>query len=82
MTDPSWAPTWERVVRGLAVRFDGSCPRCAHRTTANFPRVIPGAGLKAGEESVTMLCRCGYPHNGHPDGDNSCGAYWTSQVEL
>ena len=82
VTDSSWVPAFERAVRGLAVRFDGSCPRCTHQTSANFPRVTLGSGLRGDEEPVTMFCKCGYPHSGHPDGDNSCGAYWTYQAEL
>lgn len=29
-----------------------------------------------------MYCTCGYPHPNHPDGDNSCGAYWSYEGEL
>jgi hypothetical protein len=32
--------------------------------------------------TFTMYCECGYPHPGHPNGDNSCGAYWPYEAEL
>jgi hypothetical protein len=78
VTDPSWRPAFTRVPVGLVVRFFGPCPRCHHETSAEFPLVLPGSTTVRGEddEPFVMFCDCGHPHDSHPEGDNSCGAYW------
>jgi hypothetical protein len=81
VTDPAWKPAFERQDSDLVVRFVGPCPRCAHETTTDFPITIPGVGPRLRAVQVTMYCKCGYPHGGHPDGDNSCGAYWAYLAE-
>jgi hypothetical protein len=82
VTNSGWQPNFARQTSGLVVRFVGPCPRCAHETSTDFPLAVLGSGLRADVEQVTMYCKCGYPHTGHPDGDNSCGAYWAYLAEL
>ncbi|MEV4352264.1 hypothetical protein AB0J83_48030 [Actinoplanes sp. NPDC049596] len=82
MTDSKWKPTFERSIVGLTVRFTGTCPRCQHPTVFDVPKVIPGSGTVRGAEEFTMYCQCGHPHKDHPDGDNSCGAYWSYEGDL
>lgn len=83
-TDPQWAPIFaEERSRGF-LRLSGPCPRCDHPTTTDYTAVtLGGAGGTAREtETVTMFCKCGHPHKGHPDNDVSCGAYWLTVTEL
>ena len=83
--DPSWRPTFDRTRNGLVITFTGACPRCEHPMTFEVPRATPPAGggtTRATPEEFTMWCACGHPHSGHPDGDNSCGAYWPYEAEL
>ena len=83
VTDPAWKPQFERSTFGLVARFTGACPRCDHQTSMDVPRIVPGTTTLRGEpEEFTMYCACGYPHPQHPDGDNSCGAYWPYEAEL
>jgi hypothetical protein len=83
VNDHRWRPEFERTVIGLVVRFRGACPRCRHETTTDLTRVIPGLENVRGElEEFTMYCTCGHPHKDHPEGDNSCGAYWSYESEL
>lgn len=83
VTDPAWAPQFERSTLGLVERFTGTCPRCGHQTSMDVARVVPGVTTVRGEpEEFTMYCSCGHPHPHHPDGDNSCGAYWPYEAEL
>lgn len=83
ITNDSWEPAFARAEFGLLLRFSGDCPRCGHPTMLDITRTIPsGPSTRGDEEIITMYCRCGYPHTGHPDGDNSCGAFWTIESEL
>ncbi|TMM27609.1 MAG: hypothetical protein E6F99_30870 [Actinobacteria bacterium] len=83
VTDDRWQPTFERTTVGLTVRFSGLCPRCQHQTTTELARVIPMPASVRGEvEEFTMYCACGHPHKDRPEGDNSCGAYWSYEDEL
>ena len=82
VTDSSWQPTFDRSTAGLNLRFTGQCPRCHHPTVFDLPKVIPGSGTVRGTEEFTMYCQCGHPHKDHPDGDNSCGAYWSYEEDL
>jgi hypothetical protein len=85
VTDPAWKPTFEQARFGLETRFTGECPRCKHDTFLRVPFSKPNlqGHVKRGEtEPFTMICRCGHPHPGHPEGDNSCGAYWSYEIEV
>ncbi len=82
VNEPTWQPTFTEQKIGALVRLSGDCPRCQHPTAMDFPAVIPGDALRAEGETVTMFCKCGHPHQGHPDGDFSCGAYWATVAEL
>lgn len=79
ITEPDWRPSFKSAKSGLETKFTGSCPRCEHLTLHRVPVVRPNLGGRAMRdegERFTAYCRCGYPHPGHPEGDNSCGAYW------
>jgi len=83
--DPSWRPSFTQNRQGLEIHFVGSCPRCTHGMTFNVtPAIPPSAGVatRGAPEEFTMYCACGHPHEGHPDGDNSCGAYWPYEADL
>jgi hypothetical protein len=83
--DPAWQPSFDHVRRGLEIRFTGSCPRCTHDMTFDVPIAIPPSTrvtTREAREELTMYCACGHPHPGHPDGDNSCGAYWPYEADL
>ncbi len=85
VTDPAWNVKFDRREAGLSLIFSGQCPRCLHQTNFTVPRVRPdaaGGRQRPGPEVLTMYCECGYPHEGHPDRDNSCGAYWSYEAEL
>jgi hypothetical protein len=85
ITDPQWTPTFDRSRSGLLTTFTGSCPRCGHSMVHDVPYGVPpssGVSNRTDAEEFTMMCSCGYPHQGHPDGDNSCGAYWPYEAEL
>jgi hypothetical protein len=77
-----WKPEFRCLREGLEVRYLGTCPRCGHEMsfeiTAGFPAAPPDAPTYRSdpEEQFTMFCTCGHPHPGHPEGDNSCGAFW------
>lgn len=75
--------TFTRTKVGVIVRLSGDCPRCSHPTAMEFPPAsFPAAGVRIEPQTVTLYCKCGHPHQGHPDGDNNCGAYWTIMVRL
>jgi hypothetical protein len=82
--DPRWRPAFEQARNGLVVTFTGACPRCSHPMTFDVARATPPGrgGTVRGAELFTMWCLCGHAHPGHPDGDNSCGAYWQYEAEL
>lgn len=83
VTDSAWRPSFTQTRTGLEIRFTGACPRCGHQTTLGIPYVNPNLGgraTRADAEPFTMICRCGYPHPGHPEDDISCGAYWREQI--
>ncbi|HEX3959485.1 MAG TPA: hypothetical protein VHZ03_23105 [Trebonia sp.] len=82
--DPAWKPSFLRQQANLAVMFAGQCPNCSHQTMFSVPLARPDVSTEAlrGAATFTMFCECGYPHPGHPDGDNSCGAYWPYEAEL
>ena len=82
VNDPTWHPNFERSVRGLSVRFTGSCPRCGDHMDWDVAKALPTLGTRTAAEPFTMYCACGIPHDGHPPGDNSCGAYWLYIGEL
>ena len=71
---------------GQALVFTGRCPSCTHDTMFSVPYARPDVSAQTVRRglatSFTMYCECGYPHPGHPDGDNSCGAYWPYEAEL
>jgi hypothetical protein len=75
--------TFTRNKVGVIVRLSGNCPRCTHPTMTQFsPTSFPSAGIRTEPQPVTLYCRCGNLHEGHPEGDNSCGAFWTMTVRL
>jgi len=80
--DPSWQPAFTESTFGALVQVAGDCPRCHHHTAMNFPAVIPSSTVKAAGQVVTMFCKCGLPHEGRPDDDFGCGAYWGAVAEL
>ncbi len=83
VTNPDWEPEFSEERVGPLLRLTGKCPRCTHLTTTDYKALT--LGVERGgrvKESATIFCKCGYPHDGHPDGDPSCGAYWTAEVEL
>jgi hypothetical protein len=82
VNEPSWQPQFTEQKIGALLRLTGDCPRCHHPTAMDFPAVIPSESLKAEGEMVTMYCKSGHPHEGHPEGDFSCGAYWATVAEL
>jgi hypothetical protein len=85
ITNPNWKPSFTREQAGLALVFTGECPSCTHYTMFSVPFARPDASAqtyRGGPATFTMYCECGYPHPGHPDGDNSCGAYWPYEAEL
>jgi hypothetical protein len=85
VTDPDWKPAFTKTQAGLSLAFSGLCPRCQHQTYFAIPIVRPdaaGATVRSAPEPFWMYCACGYPHPGHPDDDNSCGAYWPYEAEL
>lgn len=86
ITNPSWKPSFTREQAGLALVFTGKCPSCTHDTMFSVPFARPDASAQTYRNipaaTFTMYCECGYPHPGHPDGDNSCGAYWPYEAEL
>jgi hypothetical protein len=86
ITNPDWNPPFTREQAGLALVFTGKCPSCRHDTMFSVPFARPDANAQVFRggpaASFTMFCECGYPHPGHPDGDNSCGAYWPYEAEL
>jgi hypothetical protein len=82
VTDSTWVPQFATEKIGALVRLSGPCPRCHHQTSTDFAAVIPGESLRASDEAVDLFCKCGFPHKGHPEGDASCGAYWTTSAEL
>jgi hypothetical protein len=85
VTDPGWKPEFTKKQAGLSLAFSGQCPRCQHQTYFTIPIARPdaaGATVRSAPEPFWMYCSCGYPHPGHPDDDNSCGAYWPYEAEL
>jgi hypothetical protein len=83
--DPNWRPSFRQAKQGLETRFSGPCPRCTHDMSFDIPLAIPpnnGPITRETAEQFTMYCACGHPHQGHPDGDNSCGAYWPYEAPL
>jgi hypothetical protein len=86
ITNPNWKPSFTREQAGLALVFTGKCPSCIHDTMFSVPFARPDASAQTYRNipaaTFTMYCECGYPHPGHPDGDNSCGAYWPYEAEL
>jgi hypothetical protein len=83
VTDDNWAPQFTATQVGVIVRMSGQCPRCEHQTITDFSPVIPGrVAERAADQPVLLFCKCGHNHEGHPDGDNSCGAYWTIKTKL
>ena len=84
--NPAWTPSFTQQQADLAVVFTGPCPSCSHQTMFSVPLTRPDVGGYAVRgvpaTTFTMYCECGYPHPGHPDGDNSCGAYWPYEAEL
>src|SRR5512132_1718794 len=85
VTDPAWQPSFTSADAGLSKAFTGPCPRCNHQTSFSVPFTRPdsaGQTVRGVPETFTMYCECGYPHPGHPDGDNSCGAYWPYEADL
>lgn len=66
------------------------CPRCRGLTVRRFADVVPGQGgykgRRGGPDAAgppaprdrTIVCGCGMPHDGRPDGEMEygCGAYW------
>jgi len=85
ITNPNWKPSFTREQAGLALVFTGECPSCTHDTMFSVPFAradASGQTVRGGPATFTMYCECGYPHPGHPDGDNSCGAYWPYEAEL
>lgn len=83
VNDPGWQPSFTPSKEGLDTTFSGACPRCTHGMSFKITNATPPtAGLRDGPEELTMLCACGHPHSGHPDGDNSCGAYWPYEADL
>jgi hypothetical protein len=78
---------FEAVTRDDAVILSGECPRCEHEFSFELPTksstIVPGRGLSgqsapddlaAGPVEHTVYCRCGYDHDGRPDGESGCGA--------
>lgn len=86
ITNPGWKPSFTREQAGLALVFTGKCPSCTHNTMFSVPLARPDVSaqtVRGGPATAfTMYCECGYPHPGHPNGDNSCGAYWPYEAEL
>ena len=85
ITDLDWRPPFKETKSGLEMKFTGSCPRCEHPTLYRVAVVQPnpsGRAIRGESERFTVLCRCGYPHPGHPEGDNSCGAYWQLEMTI
>jgi hypothetical protein len=86
ISNPAWKPSFTREQAGLAVAFTGKCPSCTHDTMFSVPFARPdltAPTVRGGlATTFTMYCECGYPHPGHPDGDNSCGAYWPYEAQL
>jgi hypothetical protein len=84
VTSSAWRPSFAQTKSGLETQFVGECPRCAHETSIRVTLVNPNPGghsTKSEGKNFTMLCRCGYQHPGHPDGDDSCGAYWLNEIK-
>jgi hypothetical protein len=86
ITRSNWKPAFTREQAGLALVFTGKCPSCTHDTMFSVPFARPDASAQTYRSgpaaTFTMYCECGYPHPGHPEGDNSCGAYWSYEAEL
>lgn len=85
VTNPGWNPSLERQVFGLSLVFTSQCPQCHHTTHFTVAKALPDPGGTREDpapEPLTMYCQCGVPHRGHPDGDYSCGAYWTCEAVL
>jgi hypothetical protein len=83
VTSAEWDfPQFTRTSVGLTTRFAGSCPRCGHVVQFDVKIGPPPLHPAKGIEKFTMYCNCGQGHPGHPDHDNSCGAYWLYESEL
>jgi hypothetical protein len=71
------ASGFTRSQEGLVIVYRGLCPRCQDPTVFEVARGYAGETTKAEPPAeFIMLCQCGIPHQGHPEGDYSCGAYW------
>jgi hypothetical protein len=61
------------------------CEVCRSEMRTSYPKGYP-AGTKglseAVAEPVTVICACGYPHDGRPaeSSEVGCGAFWTVEV--
>jgi hypothetical protein len=85
INDPNWQPSFAQSRAGLVTTFSGECPRCEDQMTFDVALAIPSARdstTRDSPEPFTMLCSCGRPHPGHPEGDYSCGAYWPYEAKL
>ncbi|MXM62171.1 hypothetical protein GR925_01565 [Streptomyces sp. HUCO-GS316] len=58
----------------------GPCPRCnAHLdipVVTEAVRRLGNGALASGATEVPMYCVCEGEHQGRPDGEEGCGAYW------
>lgn len=67
----------------------GPCPRCADPmqypwVDDSYRGILPPTGLSAlpaNRRTAKMICTCSAPHEGRPDGEIGCGAYWNLSLE-
>lgn len=66
-----------------------TCPGCFADVERKYRRGLPTGAKRWGqlneplvnEPTITVTCRCGYPHANTPAGDAGCGAYWKVEWE-
>ncbi|SFR00013.1 hypothetical protein SAMN04488564_101991 [Lentzea waywayandensis] len=78
----AFSATCEPTETRRGVLLTGTCPRCGDRMDYLVPTgVFLGAsGTSARVRPTPVMCTCNGSHEGRPDADEGCGAYWT--VEL
>ncbi|MFF0430666.1 hypothetical protein ACFYU9_00355 [Streptomyces sp. NPDC004327] len=67
------------------VVLSGTCPRCACPFDFTYTRRVyrdrPAGGRSAHTVTVPVLCVCETHHEGRPDEEEGCGAYWNVLLE-
>ncbi|MER7764038.1 hypothetical protein [Streptomyces sp. NPDC097619] len=89
VTDAAYAPAYVTGLRrddtADGAVLTGTCPRCGCAFAFTYTRRVfrhprPRSGRVDGA-TVPVLCVCGSPHEGRPEGEEGCGAYWNVVLE-